>query len=740
VPITQRPAFAYLRDVELGTLTVVSQPLPPPTYFTTPHNDVSTTFSLGGPEISADGSLVAYTVVRSFVDLRHRDLSTVLGTVSVHDVRTGTLRPDIASGTAHGISDDGRVLALTTGRGYFGLPPPGAGFLDVAAARVDAVEVGGREPPWPPSVSVLAASGNGRQLVFALGYLAPFTEIHPATGLWVMSRPTLAAIRFADAANPLSAMVSGDLDRDGRWLAFGTGASSLLPADTNGVADVFVLDLDTRCDGDGDGLDDRWEQAVGLSPATGLGDDGPSGDPDRDGRTNLEESQGGGHPHATTTRYFAEGAESAFFTTWFAIVNPGAATATVALRHVLGGRSVPGETVVVPARSRRTVEMRDLRGFAGAFGTVVESDAPVVVERTARWDASGYGGHSETAAALSDRWYFAEGSTSGPFDLFYLLSNPGPTPVSATVTYLRPNGRAPIVRVYALPAGSRTTIQVGGGDPALEDTDLAATILATGPIVAERAMYLNAPGSAPWRGGVAGGGVTAPSPIWYLPEGATGPFFELFILLANPGAEAARVEATYLTGTGDTVTKAYTLGPWSRTTIWVDEEVFEGRGTALELADVSTVIASTNGVAIVAERTMWWPGDGAAWEEGHSSAGLVEAGARWAIADGEEGGARDARTYILVANTSDATADVAITLLRENGGREVRSFSVPARRRLTIPIREVFGASTSAGRFGALLEGTGPGAAGLAVERATYWNAPGLAWAGGTSAMGTRVP
>ena len=38
------------------------------------------------------------------------------------------------------------------------------------------------------------------------------------------------------------------------------------------------------------------------------------------------------------------------------------------------------------------------------------------------WDPSGYGSHLETGVtAPSTTWYLAEGSTSGPFALFYLM-------------------------------------------------------------------------------------------------------------------------------------------------------------------------------------------------------------------------------------------------------------------------------------------------------------------------------
>ena len=50
-------------------------------------------------------------------------------------------------------------------------------------------------------------------------------------------------------------------------------------------------------DGDGDGLDDRWEAAYGLPFNDGTGANGANGDPDGDGRTNIQE-QAAGHPSA----------------------------------------------------------------------------------------------------------------------------------------------------------------------------------------------------------------------------------------------------------------------------------------------------------------------------------------------------------------------------------------------------------------------------------------------------------
>jgi hypothetical protein len=486
-------------------------------------------------------------------------------------------------------------------------------------------------------------------------------------------------------------------------------------------------------DTDSDGLPDTWETAAGLDPATSAGANGAAGDPDGDGRTNLQEYQAGTHPRGFVTRYFAEGANSNFFTTQFAFFNPGDLEARVLLRFLrIDGVTVQQWLSVLP-RSRSTLLATVVPGLTSAsFSTTIESDQSVVADRTMTWDAAGYGAHTETAVTSpATTWYLAEGATHSGFDLFYLVQNPGDAVASVEVRYLFPSG-SPLVKRYDVAPQSRFNIWVDYEDARLAQTDVSAVITSlTGqPIIVERAMYANSGGRF-FGAGQSGAGVTSPATRWYLAEGATGPYFDLYVLVGNPGSSAAQVRATFLLPGGSTVVKNYTVAAASRFNIWVDAE-----DARLAATPVSTIVESTNGVPIIAERAMWWPGNYTQWRESHGAAGATRTGTVWALADGENGGSQQRATYVLVANTSTFAGNARVTLTFEDGTRVERTYALPARGRVSIDVAADFPGSQGR-RFATLVESLGSNPAQIIVERAMYWDANGERWSAGTAAMGT---
>ena len=109
----------------------------------------------------------------------------------------------------------------------------------------------------------------------------------------------------------------------------------------------------------------------------------------------------------------------------------------------------------------------------------------------------------------------------------------------------------------------------------------------------------------------------------------------------------------------------------SRYTIWVDDEQLPAGSGVRPLADaaVSTTITSTNGVPVDRRAVDVVAGAAASrlWTEAHNSPGATATGTRWALAEGEVGGADDTETYILIANTSPTDGGVRVTLLFEDG-------------------------------------------------------------------------
>ena len=344
----------------------------------------------------------------------------------------------------------------------------------------------------------------------------------------------------------------------------------------------------------------------------------------------------------------------------------------------------------------------------------------------------GYGSHSETAtAAPSPTWFLAEGATHGAFQLFYLLQNPSATAAHVSVTYLLPAPAAPITLPYTIAAESRLTIPVDA-IPGLEATDVSARIVSDVPILVERAMYMDTANPVQVFGaGHAGSGVTAANPRWFLAEGATGGFFDMYYLIANPSTQATQVRVTYLLPSGAPLEKEYTVAAQSRLTISVDEQ-----DARLTDTPVSAIVESLNGVGIVVERSMWWPGGGR-WTEGHLSAGSTMTARRWAVAGGVIGAGVE--TYVLIANTSAFAGNATVTALRSDDGGPAASQTVflPANSRVNVPMSQLPGlAGPGVTSFGVLIVSDGPE---IVIERATYMDFGGIVWAAGHASLGTPL-
>jgi glucose/arabinose dehydrogenase len=164
----------------------------------------------------------------------------------------------------------------------------------------------------------------------------------------------------------------------GAITSFGTDANGEIYVVTQEGGRVLQL---RSPDADGDGLPDAWEEAFGLSPQSAVGNDGASGDPDGDGRTNLEAYRLGIHPRGFFRRVLGTGTASGRSGATALLGNPGLLQANLLLHYLEpSGRAAARYLRLAPGTSR-TFDLVE----AGADGTPrrflvgVESDVTLFI-------------------------------------------------------------------------------------------------------------------------------------------------------------------------------------------------------------------------------------------------------------------------------------------------------------------------------------------------------------------------
>jgi IPT/TIG domain len=483
-------------------------------------------------------------------------------------------------------------------------------------------------------------------------------------------------------------------------------------------------------DTDGDGITDETELRYGLDPTNpGDADD----DPDHDGVPSNTEITVGTHPNAPYLRYFAEGINNTVFNTGIAIANASSATNEVLVTFFRQGQAPVRKSVTLTGKTRMMLNTATVAGMAdAAFGVEIAGNEAVTADRTTFWDLGGREAHSERAVEASPTWYFAEGATTGRFSLFYLLTNPTSQPANATVTFLRQVG-TPIVKQVVVPGFARVTIPVNTADPGLASADLGGVVTADRPIVAERSMYLSSPTKI-WEAGTGGTGVTTPANRWFFGEGATGGFFDAWILLSNPGSTDSAVEVRYVADTGADVTKTHTVPAGRRITIRVVDE-----DPAMMNTSFATFVTSTNAVPVVAERAMWWRSTEGHWTAGHVGVGFTEGGTKWVTADGVAAADGSSDTYALVSNTESRSGLLKVTAVFGDGTAPVeRMFAIGANQRFTIRGRQRFPEVVGKG-YSFIIESIGASPVAIVVDHSTYWDMDGRFWAMGTTSPGSKI-
>ncbi len=260
-PLVSLPVGVHVRyvlhDRQLGTTTSTT---------VSSAGDLANADDRSIPVVSADGRLVVFTHRASNLALRDTNNQS---DVFVRDVRTGTTGlvsrrdPSLASITAHGrigdsglasLSADGKTVVFSTAAKDVapGLAPPNPNgsadysvFLrDLSGVGETAFLVGDTEQPW--------ISASGRYAVF-FSYaedLVP-NDTNGDRDLFVLDRQTSQVARVNVSNTEVQAngdswdyIKSSPISANGRFVVFVSDATNLVAGDTNGQRDIFVRDLE----------------------------------------------------------------------------------------------------------------------------------------------------------------------------------------------------------------------------------------------------------------------------------------------------------------------------------------------------------------------------------------------------------------------------------------------------------------------------------------------------------------
>ena len=210
------------------------------------------------PAISSDGRSVTFASFAS--NLVPGDTNGTWD-VFVHDLDTGTTtRVSVASdGTQSdgqsalsSISGDGNIITYQSLASTL-VPGDTNGTYDVFVHDRDTgsttrVSVGSDGTQGSHASAGPAISGNGRFVIFSSGAALTPPDTNSTSDVFVHDRDTGTTTRISESAGGEEATNSsnvGSISSDGRYIAYESAASNLVPGDTNQTSDAFVHDTET---------------------------------------------------------------------------------------------------------------------------------------------------------------------------------------------------------------------------------------------------------------------------------------------------------------------------------------------------------------------------------------------------------------------------------------------------------------------------------------------------------------
>lgn len=268
-------------------------------------------------------------------------------------------------------------------------------------------------------------------------------------------------------------------------------------------------------------------------------------------------------------------------------------------------------------------------GEGAAFNAVGYGDKPVG-GAIGSWNGPVEGaGATLCSERPSDTWYFPAGSSELEFDERILLYNPFPDEAVARVTFFTPTGPRSKASLDDVAVPSRGWTEVEVNKFMNTQKVLSATVDAVrGRLIAWKVLFAK-PENGP-RGATFTLGAPEASPRWFFPQGFLGDGAGEVLSILNPSDEEVTVTLTTFSsdvGIGPAKANEIQLEPETSQNIPLDDLKFVLR-EGVDLAHVSVVVTSNNGVPIVVERTL-------TVSEGSTGRtqeiGLTQAGTTWML-------------------------------------------------------------------------------------------------------------
>ena len=299
----------------------------------------------------------------------------------------------------------------------------------------------------------------------------------------------------------------------------------------------------------------------------------------------------------SATWYMAEGYTGLTFHETLALLNPGRSTARVQLRLLpFGGRAARTVTVTVPSQRSDLVDVNRLMP-GRSLSIIATGRTPIVLTRLLTFSTQGYGITARTATnAAATSWIFAEGTTTTRFQTFLTVLNPNRTVTRVTARFYGRTGALLGRRTIDVPGLRRANIKL---NDVLHASGIASVVTGAQPIVVERPEYFGSPNGRRVAGSAVFGRNGA-SLRWAFPGGTTSRRSE-FLLIYNPSARMAVVDATGYGSTGRVMTRRFFVGPTTRATVDINRS-FTGLA-----AQHGIVLRAANGQGVVAEQTIFAP-------------------------------------------------------------------------------------------------------------------------------------